>query len=257
MAARRSAALDEPALSTSSRRQKDGEATVAFFGSREEDALLERTNEVFWQNLIRQIRLDLGGEPAPRRLLDVGCHRGGLLERLAHAFHASELWGVEPLDAARQQARFRLQSEPAEVTLLTPSQWPSVPSNHFDLVTCHEVVHLVEDLPGLFGHLYRVLRPRASAYVVCGCHSENPLWPRWKQALIDDGNEVYDHAPLDILRQAAEADLHTAARPLRREGWVLYDPTRARFTYGSAHEMFDHQYRHKLLFRFTREPEMP
>ena len=39
-------------------------------------------------------------------------------------------------------------------------------------------------------------------------------------------------------------------RALRRSGWVTYDPLRADFRYPDVRTMFDHHYRHKLIFRF-------
>ena len=51
-------------------------------GSSEEDSELEASNDVFWDALIDHIRAD-GFDRAPRCMLDVGAHRGGLLERVA------------------------------------------------------------------------------------------------------------------------------------------------------------------------------
>jgi hypothetical protein len=62
-----------------------------------------------------------------------------------------------------------------------------------------------------------------------------------------------DRAPFDILRVGIDAGLTGALRPLRRDGWVIYDPDRAAFKYSSVEELFDHQYRHKLLFRFVKQ----
>ena len=62
-----------------------------------------------------------------------------------------------------------------------------------------------------------------------------------------------DRAPFDILCAGIDAGLSGALRPLRRDGWVIYNPDRAVFTYSSAEELLEHQYRHKLLFRFVKQ----
>lgn len=222
-----------------------------FFGSAKEDEELEQVNQIFWQSLLQHLHRDTRRENV-QALLDIGCHRGGLLELLAKAFRPRRLFGLEPLEQARHKAHFRLKGAAHEVRILDPARWDEVPGGELDLVTCHEVLHLVADLPEWMEQVQRVLRPGAAAYVVLGCHRENPLWETWKPQLEAEGNQVFDHLPEEILTAAAAGGLETAVRPLRRDGWVLYDPSVARYRYGSMTEMFDHHYRHKLLFRFTR-----
>lgn len=177
------------------------------------------------------------------------------MELLARHFQPERLFGLEPLAGARERARFRLKGNAAEVQILDSARWPIVPSRGIDLAVAHEVLHLIADLSSFMTSLARVVRPGGRAFLVLGCHTENPLWGRWKQQLLDLGHEVFDHSPLDILRQASSAGFHTSVRPLRRDGWVIYDPLSAEFQYASVAEMLDHQYRHKLLFRLVRREE--
>lgn len=228
--------------------------TQTFFGSAEDDEGLEEVNQAFWRSLLVHVRAEVDPS-AVTSILDVGCHRGGLLALFAEHFRPRRVVGLEPLDRARQQARFRLSRLAEEVELLSPSEWPAVPAGSIDLVTCHEVLHLVEDLDSFMVEVVRVLRPGGAAYVVLGSHAENPQWARWKPQLVALGHEVFDHAPLDILAAAARSGLRGAVRPLRRDGWVVYDPLAAEYRYPSAEAMFDHHYRQKLLFRLTR-PEV-
>lgn len=225
--------------------------TTSFFGSPEEDQHLEEVNQIFWRSLFGHVRAEVGRRDVST-ILDVGCHHGGLLELFAGHFKPQRIIGLEPLEHARQRAGFRLMRQQAEVHLLEPSEWPSVEDGSVDLVLCHEVVHLVPDLDAILSQIARVLRSgdHASAYVVFGSHSENPLWPNWKSKLIELGHEVFDHTPFDVLSAASRSGLDCAIRPLRRDGWVFYNPDTAQYRYPSAEAMFDHQYRHKLLFRF-------
>jgi SAM-dependent methyltransferase len=218
----------------------------------EDDASLEHANHIFWSSLIRHIQAEARGPV--ESILDVGCHHGGLLERLVALLHPQRIIGVEPSTISRERARFRLGKLPATVTVLPPERWGEIPTNSVDLITCHEVLHLVEDLPDLFRQIFRTLRANGTAFVVAGCHTENPLWLRWSEQLRDAGQITVDRAPFDILRTGIGAGLSGALRPLRRDGWVIYDPDRAALSYSSAEELFDHQYRHKLLFRFTKQP---
>jgi SAM-dependent methyltransferase len=228
-----------------------GRAPVLPLPPLEDDASLEHANHIFWSSLLGHVQAEVR---APvESVLDVGCHHGGLLERLAALLHPRRITGVEPSTASRERALFRLRKLSTTVAVLPPERWGEVPTASVDLLTCHEVLHLVEDLPGLFHQIFRTLRANGTAYVVAGCHTENPLWPRWSEQLRDGGQTVVDRAPFDILRAGIGAGLSGAMRPLRRDGWVIYDPDRAPFSYSSAEELFDHQYRHKLLFRFIRQ----
>jgi hypothetical protein len=111
------------------------------------------------------------------------------------------------------------------------------------------MLYLEPDVQDFMRRIRRVLSPGGAAYVVLGCHSENPLWQTWKTALIAEGHRVYDHTPIEIMEAASSAGLLPSVQPLRRSGWVTYDPLRAEFHYPDVQTMFDHHYRNKLIFR--------
>lgn len=218
----------------------------------EDDASLEHANQIFWSSLLGHIQAEVRGPVGS--ILDVGCHHGGLLMRLAPLLHPKSITGIEPSTISRERALFRLRKLAPSVAVLAPERWSAVPTASIDLITCHEVLHLVEDLPGLFDQITRTLRAHGTAFVVAGCHTENPVWPRWSEQLKSVGQTVMDRAPFDILRAGINSGLSGALRPLRCDGWVIYNPDHATFTYSSAEELLDHQYRHKLLFRFVKQP---
>ena len=217
----------------------------------EDDPLLEQANEIFWRSLLDHVRRESRSVPMDG-VLDIGCHHGGLLARLAGAFRPKRLTGVEPVRRSRERALFRLRTLAPTVAILSPEQWDEVPVDSVDLVTCHEVLHLVENLPNLFENIARVLRVTGTAFIVAGCHTENPVWEAWSAELRRSGQRVFDRTPFDILRAGTSAGLRGAVRPLRRDGWIIYNPDEAIFKYPSASSLLDHQYRHKLLFRFLK-----
>ena len=217
----------------------------------EDDSSLEQANEIFWQCLLDHVGRDFHGSPVDG-VLDVGCHHGGLLAHLATALRPKRLIGIEPASHSRERALFRVRTLAPTVDVLPPERWSEVSAASVDLVTCHEVLHLVEDLPELFGNIARVLSAGSSAFIVAGCHTENPVWEAWSATLRDSGQTVVDRTPFDILRTGIAAGLHGALQPLRRSGWIIYNPDCAEFKYPSARSLLDHQYRHKLLFRFRK-----
>jgi SAM-dependent methyltransferase len=202
---------------------------------------------VFWSSLIKHIEQDC--VRPPRAILDIGCHTGGLLYELNCRFAPAELIGIEPIASARAAATRLLADVVAEVRLLDKSEWDRIPVGSIDLVTSHETLYLEPDLQEFMNHLRRILDSGGAAYVVLGCHSENPLWETWKLRMIAAGHRVFSHAPIQIMEAAASAGFLPAVQPLRRSGWVTYDPRGAEFTYPDARTMLDHHYRHKLIFR--------
>ena len=76
------------------------------------------------------------------------------------------------------------------------SEWDRIPAAAVDLVTSHEVLYLEPDLHDFMRRVHRILALDGNAYIVLGCHSENPLWPSWKTAMVEAGCRVYDYMPL-------------------------------------------------------------
>jgi SAM-dependent methyltransferase len=226
---------------------ESGDQRATFFEDPRHDDELPTVNEAFWSALIEHI--DQNASTPPRVILDVGCHTGGLLEALSRRFTPTELFGIEPLAAARSAASRRLVGAADTVSLLDPSDWNHVPTGGIDLVVSHEMLYLEQDLLNFMEQVRRVLTADGVSYVVLGCHTENPLWQTWKAPLLAAGHRVYDHEPLQIMEAAAAVGLVPSVQPLRRSGWVTYDPLNAQFRFPTVRAMFEHHYLHKLLFR--------
>lgn len=185
-------------------------------------------------------------------MLDWGCHRGGLLCLAARTFRPSKVYGIEPLLEARRFAESALRQQSVDSTILAPEGISTVGAGTVDVVLSHEVFYLFEDLDLAMREINRLLSPGGSAYIVLGCHTENPVWPAWRSELEDLGHKVFDHSPLDLLRAGADAGLSPSLRPLRTSGWVHYNPRQPGFNFPTASVLLDHQFKHKLLFRFVR-----
>lgn len=220
-----------------------------FFGSPREDAALAGRNEIFWRALLGHIEADRAIQPGAT-ILDWGCHRGGLLCLAARQLRPQQVHGLEPLLEARRLAQAALDREGIKGSVLHPDEITSIGSETVDLIISHEVFYLLEDLSAVMNECRRILRHGGAAYVVLGCHTENPIWSSWKAELEGQGLVVFDHAPFDLLRAASDAGFSPAFRPLRDRGWVHYDPNGEGFSFPSASALLEHQFKHKLLFRF-------
>lgn len=223
---------------------------TSFFQDSTEDDELEPRNEVFWTALIDRIRSDSFVRP-PRHVLDIGCHRGGLLAKIAECWTPDELVGIEPMESARTRARLRLQTAAPRVVLLDAPEWRRVADGSIDLVVSHEVLFLVPDVEALVADIARVLAPQGRAYIAAGCHAENPVWPVWRQRLEAMGHRTFNHSPMELMASAGRLGLIPSVRPLRDGGWATHNPS-GDFAFPTVQALLDHQFRHKLLFRLVR-----
>lgn len=223
---------------------------ASFMSTERDDQDLEEANEVFWHTFISRIRSD-GFARVPRVVVDVGSHRGGLLEHIAKLWAPCTLYGIEPIGALRNRALLRLRGQAREVHMLDPSDWRKIPDAFVDLIVSFESLHLIRDLDGLFDHFGRVLSNGGRAYVALGCHAENPVWPKWRAQLEANGHAVATHWPIEILRASAQRNLMPSVRPLMDAGWVTHDP-RDEFSFETVDQMLAHHFTHKLVFRFEK-----
>jgi SAM-dependent methyltransferase len=222
-----------------------------FFHDNVDEEDLEVRNEVFWVAMIDHIRQD-GFATPPRRVLDVGCHRGGLLAKVAQRWNPDELIGIEPIEQARDRAHFRLAALTRKVVLLHPDEWHRIADGSVDLIVCHEVLFLLPDLDAFTEQLARVLSLNGRAYIVAGCHMENPIWASWRPQLEAMGHHTFNHEPMKLMASAARRQMVPSVRPLRDKGWATHDPTQGTFVFPTVGALLDHQFRHKLLFRLVR-----
>ena len=94
----------------------------------------------------------IGPDSKTRRLLDVGCHIGVMVE-LAQQ-RGWEAWGVEPSTWAAEQARAR------GLHVITGTlDSAQVPSDYFDVVTMWDVIEHLTDPAAELRNVHRVLRP--------------------------------------------------------------------------------------------------
>jgi 2-polyprenyl-3-methyl-5-hydroxy-6-metoxy-1,4-benzoquinol methylase len=148
----------------------------------------ERANEANFFRLMELGLQDIGFHrlaeslPAPRRLLDVGCATGLLLERLR-----SEGWEVQGLDLCRQSARYAEARRGVPVFVGTLEQ-ARFPDESFSLV---HFSHLIEHLPdpaGFLREVRRILRPQGLAVVttpnIDGLQARL-FRERWRSAIAD------------------------------------------------------------------------
>jgi 2-polyprenyl-3-methyl-5-hydroxy-6-metoxy-1,4-benzoquinol methylase len=94
----------------------------------------------------------IASQSQTRRLLDVGCHIGVMVELAKQG--GWDAWGVEPSQWASEQARSR------GLHVITGTlNHAEVPENYFDVVTLWDVVEHLTDPAAELRNVHRVLKP--------------------------------------------------------------------------------------------------
>jgi ubiquinone/menaquinone biosynthesis C-methylase UbiE len=101
----------------------------------------------------------------PPRILDVACGTGLLLRQFAHLIPCAELYGVDASEGMLTQARLAFR-EQAQVQFIQASlhagTTASLPyeAGFFDLITCTNALHNVQDPQGVLRGLAELLAPQ-------------------------------------------------------------------------------------------------
>jgi SAM-dependent methyltransferase len=149
------------------------------------------------------------------RVLDFGCSRGGLLSLLSRSDTEGRLLslgvGIDVEAPAMRSLLARAAERNRGLPLLFSTSNPRSFPNQFDLVLSHEVVYLLRDLRASFADIYSALASGGHFCFTTGCHTDNPLYPRWRVSLEALGLTLFDYAARDFeagLRVAGFSRIH-------------------------------------------------
>lgn len=157
------------------------------------------------------------------QILDYGCNRGGFLAGLYgdHPFRRGI--GVDVAEYSLALARQRHAALPLE--FMTPEQAASLDDSCIDRAFSHEVLYLLPDLDAHAAAIARWLKPGAAYYAAIGCHTGNPLWPRWRGLIAGSSNlPLFDYSLDDYARAFWKAGLGVTMRPFGLQDFILIKP---------------------------------
>lgn len=154
------------------------------------------------------------------RVLDFGCGNGAMLAYLMRG--DGRRWpgcrcslgvGIDTpaLAGVLAEAHARVGED---LPIVLSSSRPEAFPGQFDLVVSHEVIYLLRDLEESFRGLHDALIPGGRVALATGCHTENPLYPRWTKALAREGVQAQPYSISDYvgaLRHAGFADVEEVA----------------------------------------------
>ncbi len=200
---------------------------------------MQEEHQFVWEAMLGSVDVDLGG----RRVLDIGCNRGGYLRMLHDRLGIAEGFGYDPAAGAIADARSLTGDRPLvfETADTVPTGW-----DHFDVAFSHEVLYLIADLPTHADAVFDALVPGGSYYAVMGVHAASPVMVDWHRAHSAELALPRLHDIDDVVTSFATAKFEVAASRLNI-GFIPVAGHPPRVL-----DWLDYYNEKKLLFRFTR-----
>jgi 2-polyprenyl-3-methyl-5-hydroxy-6-metoxy-1,4-benzoquinol methylase len=218
-----------------------------YWRSADQDEAMQDEHDFIWRAMLDTIDMDLTG----RKVLDVGCNRGGFLRLLVDETGIAEGHGYDPASAAIEDARRLSGKRPLtfETARTVPAGW-----SEFDAAFSHEVLYLLSDLASHARAVFSALREGAAYFATMGVHARSRLMSAWHAENVDD------------LRLPRLYVLDEVAREFQAAGFdVALSRLNLRFVPVTAHrpglagrqdllDWLDYYSSDKVLFRFVRLP---
>jgi SAM-dependent methyltransferase len=219
------------------------------------DEAMQDEHGFLWRAMLDTVDVDLVG----RRVLDIGCNRGGFLRLLVDEAGIAEGCGYDPAGAAIDDARRLTGPRPLRfaATGSAPDSW-----NGFDAAFSHEVLYLLHDLDAHAADTFGTLAPGAPYYAAMGVHAGSPLMREWHGSVASELTlpRLYDLEEVAEAFASAGFDVSVARLPIR------FVPLAATGTGQSRHsgngsgsgkgsnlaDWLDYYTQDKVLFRFAR-----
>ena len=215
--------------------------------STEYEALMEDEHTPQWLQMI-----DLMSEEdiTQKSVLDFGCNQGGFLRLLYLKKPYKKATGVDIAAQTIAQATERSAAIPAEFIVSADITQNGL-EEQFDLCFSNEVVYLLPDIQKHANDIQSVLKKGGVYYLSISSHTDNPMWPRWKEMIEKESAvTVQNYSLTDISDAFIAAGLYVSARPFKPEGFLPVSQSNEWFR--TPQEVFEYYYRQKVLFRIEK-----
>ena len=198
-----------------------------------------------WRHFVNRVpELDL----STKTVLDFGCNQGGFLRTLYAMRPFKFGLGVDIAVESVRRANELKGDMPLDYRIADQlSDW----SGRFDLAFSYEVLYLLPDLAAHARQIRDALGERGVYYAVIGCHTENPLWPRWRGLIAETTNlPVQDHSLEDYAAAFISNGFEVAAQKFGYDGFVPVDDQKQH--YATVMERLTYVAEIKVLFRMVK-----
>lgn len=184
-----------------------------------------------------------------RDVLDFGCSQGGFLRLLYDLKPFRFGLGVDIAQKSVYEATKLNDGRPCRYET---ADMLAGKNGAFDFAFSHEVVYLLPDLEDHAREMHRLLNPGGVYYLAIGCHTDNPLWPRWKQTVAQFSPVApQDYSLRDIAAAFQKNGFSVGVQRLDCRGFFSYDALDDRYLKSPA-ELVDFMTQDMMYFRLAR-----
>lgn len=208
-----------------------------------DEALMEEAHYPMWNMFIDSLPEE---DLSKAHVLDFGCNRGGFLKLLFERIPFQKALGTDLAEEPVSIANSRSNGLPISYQVRTEYQELEAT---FDRIFSYEVIYLLQDLPR-HAHEMRSLLKEGGVYYACtGCHTENPLWPEWKDSIQKTSNlPVPSYSLNDYASAFASAGFSVEVKPFMFSRFL---PFRAGGAYPGVMDQVLFFSLHTVIFRLT------
>jgi SAM-dependent methyltransferase len=209
------------------------------------DARMAESHSRYWRHFIETIP---ERDFAAKTVLDFGCNRGGFLQLLHGIRPFRRGVGIDIASESVAVAEANKGNLPVQFHVTTDlSPW----ADSFDVAFSYEVVYLLPELRSHAEQMFEVMRNGGVYYAVTGCHTENPLWPKWRELIGGNSNApVQDYSPEDYIAAFVAAGFDVSVKRFGYDGFVT--ASKDRKYYPSILDALSYPAEYKLLFRLEK-----
>lgn len=210
-----------------------------------EDEVMQDEHDFIWRAMLDMADSSLSG----RKVLDVGCNRGGFLRLLVDHADIGSGFGYDPAPGAIKDARHLAGNRPLtfEIADTVPDDWSA-----FDVAFSHEVLYVLHDLASHAAAMFGALAAEGSYFATIGVHDDSTLMVAWhaqKAAELDLPGPYRLEEVADIF-EGAGFEVGVGRLPMR------FVPVHAHRSDSHADatlsSWLDYYYRDKVMFRFSK-----
>lgn len=208
-----------------------------------EDAMADGHAPI-WRHLIGLIpERDL----STKAVLDYGCNQGGFLRHLYAMRPFHKALGVDIAEQSIAKANMLKGNLPVQYEARSSLEgW----REEFHLAFSHEVIYLIEDIARHAAEVFEALKPGGVYYAITGCHTDNPLWPKWRKLVAERTNTVVqDRSITDYAHVFDQAGFKVSARKLQYDGFIPYSTNTWTPDFNDA---LDYYTETKIVFRLVK-----
>lgn len=214
--------------------------------SQQEEDLMNDDHAPLWRQMID---LAIQETISDKSVLDFGCNQGGFLELLYRHAPYKEALGVDIATGSLAVAQRRLSGLPAETG---HTDALNDKASCFDIAFSHEVLYLLPDLAAHARLIKQVLKPGGVYFAAIGCHTDQPLWPEWKELIRAYSNvPVQDYSLDDYAAAFFDEGFKASVQPYRLNGF--FPLQQANPYMPKVRDTIRYYETDKVLFRFEKE----